>query len=214
MQAKSDYCKRRKICTSLQDNSRNFSQFVDILQHFTPWGQKCEEHSFFCPVLLMCLPRNHSCNRESSIPNEMLPRQSPWGEECPATKKFCPLVMACISRSFQCSLKNITSFVLCEKMNATDSTPAVFCNSTLPFGITCLPNTTFCHITMSCIPKNDSCTFKIPFNKTFTCESGERFCPQTGRCIPNGHLCGTRIKYNLTHALNGTHKGTSPFLST
>ena len=198
-------------CTYLQDSPGNFSRFVNFFEYYTPWGERCKEHSFFCPILMMCVPRNHTCNKESSIPNEKLSSKSPWGEACSGGKKFCPLVMACIANDFNCSLKSISNFVLCEPKNASvsgnDSIPAVLCNNTVPFGITCLSNTTFCHITMSCIPKNDSCSFKFAFNHSIACEDGDDFCQQTGRCIPKGDPCGTRTKYNLEHALNGTKRG-------
>ena len=207
----SNFCKRlSRRCTSLRDNPSNFTKFNHIFEHYTPWGEDCGEHGAFCPFTMSCLPKNQTCNREASIAPEKLRSTSMWGEECPALRKFCPLVMACIPSNSPCSLKRIAEFALCEKRNASGNVsdggiPAILCNHTVPFGIKCLSNMTFCPITMTCIVNRESCSF--PLNNSISCENGDSFCRSTGRCISSGHSCGMRVKYNHTEGLNGTQGG-------
>ena len=206
VRSKANFCKRMsKQCNSLKDSPSNFTKSIHFFEHYTPWGEGCGEHSVFCPIVMSCLPKNQTCSRETTIPNEILPNKSPWGEVCHSDKKFCSLVMACIPKSFRCSLKHIADYALCEKQNKSESGHAILCNHTVPFNIKCDSNMTFCPISMSCIHKEEGC--KFPFNRSISCDGEESFCQKTGRCIPRGHPCGTRIKYDYTNRLNGTQRG-------
>ena len=174
------------ICELLASDDGNFSSNYTKLKYHNPLeNTMCDNGTYFCPLVLQCIPMNHSCNPERVYGDNEL---NVFQEDCGVDKTFCPLYMRCIPSSENCSYK-----ALFDWYDAGNKSKDLFDQP-------CPRNQTFCLSTFSC---RESCDRQDVMNKS--CNATDKdMCPEQMECGMNDPRCKEELgPGNFTNATDG-----------
>lgn len=175
------------ICELLASDDGKFTSNYTELKFDNPLeDEMCDNGTYFCPLVLQCIPMNHSCNPDRVYGDNEF---DVFKEDCDVNKTFCPLYMRCIPSSETCSYRAL--FDWHDKGNKSIDL----------FNRPCPTNQKFCLPTFSC---RESCDLQhVMMNKS--CNATDKdMCPERMECGMNDTECKRELgPGNFTNTTDG-----------
>ncbi|XP_028409898.1 uncharacterized protein LOC114532567 [Dendronephthya gigantea] len=182
--------KFNSICSLLASNDHNFTaNYTKFKYENLVEMEECDNGTYFCPLVLRCIPRNHSCDPDEvyeKSPGDVL------NEECGVNETFCGLYKRCIPSTEPCSYRALFNWY------------KVGNKSVGPFSRPCPANQTFCLLTFGCTEDCDD----VMGNKSCNGTMRDKFSNESMSCGMNDSNCKWKLTMeNFTNITDPTGSG-------